>query len=183
MYRGVDLLCDDHSVSFVTFYAILTVTLCHSLQPETLRSVVEKGRDQIPLLYRPIIPIIGRQVSQGRITGATTKVSRNPFGLFLNPDILALLALNAIVNAIFYGINTSISVLFSTAYPFLNQTRIGLCYLAIGGGMIAGGSATGRFLDWEYQRFRRRAEARINALELTTADITKEEFFPLEQVR
>jgi len=49
--------------------------------------------------------------------------------------------------------------------------------------MIAGSSIIGRVLDWEYQTFRRRAETRITALELTSADITKEEFFPLEQAR
>jgi predicted MFS family arabinose efflux permease len=103
--------------------------------------------------------------------------------LFLHPDILLLLALNAIVNAVFYGINTSISTLFSAAYPFLNETKIGLCYLAIGGGLAIGSSVIGRVLDWEYQTFRRKAESRITALGLTTADITKENTFPLEQVR
>jgi len=94
-----------------------------------------------------------------------------------------LLAINAIVNSAYYCIAATISSLFSTAYPFLNETKIGFCYLAIGGGMIAGSSIIGRVLDWEYQTFRRRAETRITALELTSADITKEEFFPLEQAR
>ena len=161
------------------------MTVCRSLQPETLKSIVEEGRDRIPIIYQPIIPIIGRRASQGPTVAreVTAKVYRNPFRLFLQPDILLLLALNAIVNAVYYGINTSISTLFSAAYPFLNETEIGLCYLAIGGGMIMATSIMGRVLDWEYQTFRKRAETRITALDLTTADITKEEFFPLEQVR
>ncbi|KAF8807811.1 MFS general substrate transporter [Phlegmacium glaucopus] len=168
-------LCITASISFVTIIL---------LQPETLKRIVEEGRDQIPIIYRPVIPIIGRrQVSQGPTPGPTAKVSRNPFRLFLNPDILVLLALNAIVNAVYYSIVASISSLFSTAYPFLSETKIGLCYLAIGGGMMAGSSIMGRVLDWEYQTFRRRAESRIAALGLTTADITMEEFFPLEQAR
>ena len=161
------------------------MTVCYSFQPETLKSVIEQGRDRIPILYQPVIPIIGRQVSQGPTVSqeVTATVFRNPFRLFLQPDILLLLALNGIIFAVFYGINASTSSLFSEAYPFLNETKIGLCYLAIGGGMIMATSIMGRVLDWEYQTFRKRAEIRISALGLTPADIMKEDFFPLEQVR
>ena len=162
-----------------------TVTVCRSLQPETLKSIVEEGRNRISILYHPVIPIIGRQIFQEPTAAreVTAKVFRNPFRLFLQPDILLLLALNAIVFAILYGINASTSSLFSAAYPFLNETKIGLCYLALGGGMMLATPIMGRVLDWEYQMFRKRAETRITALELTIVDITKEEFFPLEQVR
>ena len=160
------------------------MTVCRSLQPETLKSVVEEGRNQISILYQPVIPIIGRQVSHRPTvaSGVKAKAFRNPIRLFLQPDILLLLALNAIVFAIFIGINASISSLFSAAYPFLNETKIGLCYLAIGGGMIISTPIMGRVLDWEYQTFRKRAEKRIT-VDLTTTDITKEDFFSLEQVR
>ena len=146
--------------------------------------MVDEGRDRIPILYQPVIPIIGRQVSEGPTVAreVTAKVSRNPFRLFLQPDILLLLALSAIISAVFYLINTSISSLFSSAYPFLTETKIGLCYLAIGVGMIIASSVMGRLLDWEYETFRKRAETRIATLGLATADITKENFFPLEQV-
>jgi hypothetical protein len=162
------------------------VKVCLRLQPETLKSVVEKGRDQILILYRPVIPIIGRrQVAQGPPSSrvATVKISRNPFGLFLHPDILLLLAINAFSTAVFYTTNASISVLFSAAYPFLNETKIGLCFIAIGGGTAVGSIVIGPLLDWEYRTFKKRAETRITALELTTDDITKENDFPLEQVR
>ena len=186
MYRSVNLFRDDHSVSSrIILSCINCDRVCCSLQPETLKSVVEKGRDRIPILYQPVIPIIGRRVSRGPTAAqeVTAKVSRNPFRLFLQPDILLILALSAIVNAVYFGINTSISSLFSKAYPFLNETKIGLCYLAIGGGMFTASSIMGRVLDWEYQTFRKRAEIRISALGLTPADIMKEDFFPLEQVR
>ena len=161
------------------------MTVCRSLQPETLKSIVEDGRIRIPILYRPVMPIIGRQVSQGPYVAreVTAKVFQNPFRLYLQPDILLLLALNAIVFAVLYGINASTSSLFLAAYPFLDETKIGLCYLAVGGGMAMASSIMGRVLDWEYQTFRKRAETRITALGLTTADIMKEGFFPLEQVR
>ena len=186
MYRIVDLFRDNYSVSSTILYLILTLTVCRSLQPETLKSLVEEGRDRIPILYQPVIPIIGRQVSEGpTVTREVTaaKVSRNPFRLFLQPDILLLLALSAIISSVFYLINTSISSLFLSAYPFLNETKVGLCYLAIGLGMILASSVMGRLLDWEYETFRKRAETRVAALGLATADITKENYFPLEQVR
>ena len=159
------------------------MTVCFSFQPETLKSV--EGRDRIPFLYQPVIPIIGRRVSQGPTAarGKTAKVFRNPFRLFLQPDILLLMAVNAVVFAVFHGINASASSLFSVAYPFLDETKIGLCYLAFGGGMAMASLIMGRVLDWEYQTFRRQAEKRITALGLATADITKEVSFPLEQVR
>ena len=161
------------------------MTVCRSLQPETLKSVVEERRIRIPILYQPVIPIIGRQISKGPTIAreVTVKVFRNPFRSYLQPDILLLLTLNAIVFSIFYSINASISSLFSVAYPFLDETKIGLCYLSVGGGMAMASSIMGRALDFEYQTFRKRAETRITALGLTTADITKEDFFPLEQVR
>ena len=112
----------------------------------------------------------------------TTKVLRNPFRLFLQPDILLLLAINAIASALFYGLNTTTSSLFLAAHPFLDEGKIGLCYLAIGGGMILASFVIGRVLDWEYQTFRKKAEMHITALG-SIADVTKEEFFPLEQVR
>jgi predicted MFS family arabinose efflux permease len=111
------------------------------------------------------------------------KVFRNPFRLFLQPDLLLLLALISIVFAIFYSIIASISSLFLVAYPFLTETEIGLFYLAISGGMAMASLIIGRVLDWEYQTFRKRAETHIAVLGLTSADITKEEFFPLEQVK
>ena len=48
--------------------------------------------------------------------------------------------------------------------------------------MVIATPIMGRVLDWEYQTFRKRAERRIT-VELTTADITNEDFFSLEQVR
>ena len=161
------------------------MTVCGSLLPETLKTVVEEGRNRTPILYQPIMPIIGRQFHRGPTVAreVTTKVFRNPFRFILEPDILPLLALISVVFATFYGINAPTSSLFSAAYPFLNETEIGLCYLAIGGGMAMASTIMGRLFDFEYQTFRKRAETRITALGLTTADITKEDFFPLEQVR
>ena len=185
MYRSVDLFLDNYPVSPGCFYPILSVTVCRSLQPETLKSIVEEGRDRIPILYQPIIPIIGRQFHRGPTVAreVTAKVFQNPFRFFLEPQILPLLVLISMFYAILYGLNAPTSSLFSAAYPFLNETEIGFCYLPIGVGMVMASSIMGRLYDFEYQTFRKRAEARITALGLTTTDITKEDSFPLEKVR
>ena len=156
------------------------MTVCRSIQPETLESVIDKN----PILYRPVIPIIGRKVSQDPTVAreVTTKIFRNPFKLFLQLDIVLLLAINAIAIGVFYGINTSTSSLFLEAYPFLDESKVGLCYLAIGGGMIMASFIMGRVLDWEYETFRKKAEMRITSLESASADATKD-LFPLEKVR
>ena len=65
----------------------------------------------------------------------------------------------------------------------LNETKIGLCYLAIGGGTIMATSIMGRVLDWEYQTFRKRAETRITEQEFTAADTTSEDSSLLNKLR
>ena len=82
----------------------------------------------------------------------------------------------------YYAVTATISTLFIQTYPSLNETTIGLCYLAIGGGMIVGSSITGRVLDMEYQRFKARAQARIQG-DPAAVNLNQEEGFPLEKVR
>ena len=95
----------------------------------------------------------------------------------MNADILVLLMLNAIVCAIYYGFIASLSTLFTTAYPFLNSTTIGLCFLGGGGGMSIGSWGNGRYLDWEY----RRVSKKVEMLEKSGLDDLVN--FPFEQVR
>jgi predicted MFS family arabinose efflux permease len=95
----------------------------------------------------------------------------------MNADIIVLLVLNAIVCAIYYGFIASLSTLFTAAYPFLNSTKIGLCYLGIGGGMTIGSWANGRYLDWEFRRLSERAQL---LEEKGSEDLDS---FPFEKVR
>lgn len=151
-------------------------------QPETLQSITDRGRANIYLIYQPVIPIIGRNAPPKPPNARTpAKVPRNPFALFLNPDVDVLLYISAIACAVYYGVTATISTLFVQTYPFLNETTIGLCYLAIGGGMIVGSSFTGRILDGEYQRFKRKALELVD--DESAVNLNKEDSFPLEEVR
>ncbi|EGO05326.1 hypothetical protein SERLA73DRAFT_157893 [Serpula lacrymans var. lacrymans S7.3] len=170
-------LCISTAVCLAFMIAIL---------PETLRRLVGDGSVVPSRIYRPLIPIVGR----GRINYSAGRPSpqplTNPLRIFTYPDVAALLFFNGVIYAVFYGITTSISSLFVQAYPFLTETDVGLCFLAIGGGMMFGSIFMGRFLDRDYKSMKnqmiRKAEAdpehRINP-----EDVTMDEHFPIEMAR
>lgn len=151
--------------------------LC-SFLPETLRVIVGDGSTPAPWFYRPVIPIIGRNNKAfGSTRQEALKKFKNPFRLLLQLDILNLLWVNALVCAVFYGVLASISTLFTEAYPFLNETKIGLCFLGIGFGMVLGSSTTGKFLDWQYARFKKNS-----LLEMPRGNPAANAEFPIEKV-
>ncbi len=156
------------------------------IQPETLRSIAESEKGSTFLVYRPVIPIIGKKDAPELITATNAApkpaVRRNPFLLFLNPDVSLMLAINGLMFTVYYGMLVPLSSLFVTAYPFLNQTTVGACFLSVGGGTVIGSWSSGRILDSEYQRFRRKVE-KEHAGSREGIDVNKEENFPLENVR
>ncbi|KAI0319770.1 MFS general substrate transporter [Amylostereum chailletii] len=155
--------------------------------PETLRAIVGDGSYKPAPLYRPLIPIIGR----GRTIETTgekppKKPFVNPLRILLYPDIIVLLVFNGIVYAVFYGVLTTISTLFTVTYPELNQTDIGLCFLGIGGGMMTGTIFSGKLLDWDYQRVKAsaiRREQSDGEKDLRAGDGSKDDSFPIEVAR
>ncbi|KAJ6456489.1 MFS general substrate transporter [Mycena sanguinolenta] len=127
--------------------------------PETLRSLVGNGSIPPPTISRPLIPLFGRG-TRARTTGTapparTRKPFQNPLRLLFNLDILILLSFNGLICAVFYGVNTSIATVLHETYPALSETGLGLCYIAIGGGMLLGSVISGKLLDWDYQRVKR----------------------------
>ncbi|KAJ7466887.1 MFS general substrate transporter [Mycena latifolia] len=144
------------------------------LLPETLRSMVGNGSVPPPALSRPIIPIIGRTLRTSPRAPLPRKPFQNPLRLLLNPDILILLGFNGLICAVFYGVNASISTIFHAAYPSLNQTQLGLCFIAIGGGMLLGSVMSGKILDWDYQRVK---------LSILSEKPAQDDSFPIEKAR
>lgn len=145
----------------------------------------------IPKIYTPIVPILGRL---GRKFPTDVELPprrgfQNPFTLYLLPDVDVLLAISAIAFAILYAITTTLSTLFKESYPQLNETDLGLCYLAIGGGMLIATFINGPLLDRDYRQTRDKMVANLKALEaekgiiMQPEDVTKEENFPIELVR
>ncbi|TDL28024.1 MFS general substrate transporter [Rickenella mellea] len=148
--------------------------------PETLRSIVGDGSVTPPKWYMPLLPVIGRRqrIASSQSTPPKKPVP-NPFRLLANVDVIILFTLNAVVNAVFYAIAATLSSIFEKEYTFLSQTDIGLCYLAMGGGMAIGSPVTGRLLDLNYRTIKKQMEAKDNADPVTVND----EAFPIEYAR
>ncbi|OCH86051.1 MFS general substrate transporter [Obba rivulosa] len=171
-------LCISSALCFVLILALL---------PETLRALVGDGSIPPPPLYKPLIPVLGRnRVNVDPMAKAPRRNFKNPLLLFLYPDVVLLLLYNAVLYSVFYGVTASISTLFQTVYPSLNEIEIGLCFLSIGGGMLIGGVVTGKLLDWDYRRFKYRMTKRTASgddAEKCQENFTKDESFPLERAR
>ncbi|RPD67367.1 MFS general substrate transporter [Lentinus tigrinus ALCF2SS1-7] len=157
------------------------------LLPETLRALVGDGSVPPPKSYRPLIPVIGRaQQEPDYSSRGNRRGFANPLLLFLYPDVTILLLFNALIYAEFYAVTATISTLFQPTYPFLNETQTGLCFLAIGGGMMVGGIVNGELLDSEYQRVKRKAIRKLEQdpeSKVKLEDVTKEANFPIEVAR
>ena len=156
--------------------------------PETLRSLVGDGSIVPPPIYRPLLPIIGRNrvgTSDPSERPPRAKFT-NPFRILFYPDVFILLSFNAVQNSLFYAMTASISTLFAETYPYLSETSIGLCFLAVGGGMLFGSWINGKVLDAEYQRIKRKLERRANEdpeYDVRPEDVTKDVNFPIEYAR
>lgn len=84
------------------------------------------------------------------------QASINPFPILLLPDVLIVLIFTGVIYAVNYTVSGTISSSFAAAYPWLSETVLGLVYLPTGAGMIIGGSFTGKLLDWDYTRIKRK---------------------------
>ncbi|KAI0330910.1 MFS general substrate transporter [Cubamyces sp. BRFM 1775] len=155
--------------------------------PETLRALVGNGSIPPPKSYMPLVPVLGRTFKDvDESDRPPRRAFANPFILFTYLDVSLLLFLNGLIYAVFYGVTATISTLFQPTYPYLTETDIGLCFLAIGGGMSIGGVVTGKIFDREYQRVKRRLLRQIEADPesiIRPEDVTKEEHFPIEYAR
>ncbi|GJE99620.1 MFS general substrate transporter [Phanerochaete sordida] len=175
---------------FLCIGSTLCLLVMLLILPETLRAIVGDGSIVPPAIYRPLLPIIGRN----RLGKTDEAVERPPKAKFQNPfrilfywDVLILLLFNGVQNSLFYAMGASTSTLFAAAYPHLSETSIGLCFLALGGGMLAGSWVNGKVLDAEYRRVRRTLERAAAAdperAGMRPEDAVREEDFPIEYAR
>ena len=93
---------------------------------------------------------------------------------------------NAILYSIFYAFIATLSTLFKSTYPHLNETEVSLCYLAPGFAIVVGAYIHGKILDRDYRVFKEQLIQEREALTRMSEcpeDITSEENFPVEKVR
>lgn len=184
------VLADKLGWRSIFWFLCIMSAACFALMfiflPETLRRLVGDGSVIPSPFYRPLVPLVGK----GRVDHDAQKPPKpplnNPLRLFFYLDVLNLLVFNAILYAVFYSVNTTISTIFATKYSFLNEIDIGLCFLAIGGGMTISTVLSGKMLDADFQRIKTRLVKKAeedSEKYIRPEDVTREENFPVERAR
>jgi hypothetical protein len=155
--------------------------------PETLRAIVGDGSISAGWIYTHPIPIIDRHRG---IEGPNERPPREPFKnpllMFTYPEVLVLVLFNGTLYAVMYGVTASLSVIFEKVYPFLSQTDIGLCFLAMGGGFLFGSLFSGRFMDSHYRKIRDelvRQSRTDSEKHVDPKAIEEDPSFPIEKAR
>ncbi|KAF8481814.1 MFS general substrate transporter [Russula ochroleuca] len=155
--------------------------------PETLRSIVGDGSISPGWIYTHPISIVDRHRNvEGSNELPPRKPFKNPLLIFLYPEVFVLLLFNGTIYAVMYGVTASLSVIFENVYPYLNQTDIGLCFLAMGGGLLVGSVFSGRFMDAYYRKIRDdliRQTRTDSEKDIDPRAIEKDPSFPIEKAR
>jgi hypothetical protein len=154
--------------------------------PETLRAIVGDGSIPAGWIYMPPIPIIGKyRIMSENKERPPRKEFTNPLYMFTYPDVFILLVFNGTYYAVMYGVTASLATIFSRVYPYLNQTDLGLCFLAMGGGMFAGTVFSGKLMDSHYRKVRDdlMRQARIDPEDVNHKALAEDGSFPIEKAR
>jgi hypothetical protein len=123
--------------------------------PETLHTIVGDGSIRAGWIYTPPISVVGKHHSMGESNEPPRrKPFTNPLLMFAYPDVFVLLIFNGTYYAVMYGVTASLSVVFEDVYPYLTEADVGLCFLAIGGGMLIGTWLSGKLTDSYYRKIR-----------------------------
>lgn len=135
--------------------SIVTVFL---FVPETLRSIVGNGSG-----YANPTPFQWLARRRGKFDEEKFAAIREacsprrklnflaPFIYLLEPDVFISLWFVGIVYSVIYCFMTSTTKQFSIHYPFLSELEIGVCFLAMGVGIILGSFSQGKLLDRRYK--------------------------------
>ncbi|TDZ25578.1 Itaconate transport protein [Colletotrichum orbiculare MAFF 240422] len=152
---------------FLIIMAVCCLLFILLFLPETLRNLVGNGSITLGGIYTPFVPLVGRtrQKREPSASKPGVRPSINPFVILVYPDVAITLTFTGIVYAVNNTVVTTVASSFAKVYPWLSETALGLCYLPTGFGMIVGSTLTGKLLDWDYARIKRRVEASDGAIE------------------
>ncbi|KAF8481438.1 major facilitator superfamily domain-containing protein [Gautieria morchelliformis] len=154
--------------------------------PETLRVLVGNGSIPPPSWDRPLIPLLTKYNPTPTSSRPPPKKFINPLLQFTHPSVVLLLFFNGTLYACFYGVTATLSTLFAQAYPFLNDSEIGLCFLAVGVGAAMGSFSNGKMLDADFKRIQRNLDKSTPASEKGRVDLHDGKLdagFPIEYAR
>ncbi|THZ51778.1 MFS general substrate transporter [Aureobasidium pullulans] len=158
---------------FLAIYAITFLVVLVAFLPETLRSLVSNGSVMPPKYAVSLVSVFLRKRGVKPADGSmTSRKSINVLG-----SIVILVERRAITSIIFVGVYymvwqmlvTALSSIFQETYN-MSDLQVGLVYLANGVGCILGTLTTGKLLDADYRRWKKRfAQSHMG--------------FPIERVR
>jgi MFS family permease len=167
---------------FLTIYAGAVLTLLVVVLPETLRAMVGNGSVPAKGISNSLLAYIQqRRHPQIEEPALQRSISTSSVGKQLSVDVLGPLKIICSIEVTFVIIFLALyytvwqmtvavmSTLFSTTYG-LSEIHIGLTYIANGVACITGTLTTGKFLDYNYERFKESYDGLA-------------EDFPLERVR
>ncbi|TEA21034.1 Itaconate transport protein [Colletotrichum sidae] len=152
---------------FLVVMAVCCLLFILLFLPETLRNLVGNGSITLGGIYTPFVPVVGRTRQKRKPSASKPGVrpSTNPFVILVYPDVAITLTFTGIVYAVNNTVVTTVASSFAKVYPWLSETALGLCYLPTGFGMIVGSTLTGKLLDWDYARFKRRVDSSDGPIE------------------
>lgn len=182
---------------FLTIYSGAFLLLLVLLLPETLRSVVANGGRtpssrvaRYPLfVYQKVTKVRWNPEADPPQPAAVKHVDvTGPFRILISKHAAPIIVFLAIHYAVWQMSITAMSYLFEQGYG-LNETQIGLTFIANGAGSMIGTVVTGRILDIDYRRVKAKHEARSAQSDVEIGDglprptANPEDHFPLERAR
>jgi MFS family permease len=120
--------------------------------PETLRALVGNGSIPPSKHHKALVPWIKLPIDPTKSPTKHHPHVPNPLRLLTHPTVILVLFINGLFNAIFFTLAVTISTEFQGKYPFLDQTKLGLCFLPVGLGFGFGSVVTGKLVDKDYVR-------------------------------
>ncbi|KAK0439795.1 major facilitator superfamily domain-containing protein [Armillaria borealis] len=171
---------------FLTIFSSVSLLIILAFLPETLPCIVGNGSIRPSFIYQALIPVVGKdRIAENPqlVYKPPPKPFRNPFLLFLNPDVLVATLFTSVIFSMQYSISGTLSNAYTSQYPFLNSANIGLCYLPNGLGLAGGTIINGKLLDAEYRRSRARAIREAAEKGISEEDAVSRANFPIERAR
>ncbi|KAI5480593.1 hypothetical protein MNV49_000289 [Pseudohyphozyma bogoriensis] len=181
---------------FLSIYSGIVLILIVVFLPETLRAIVGNGSIPAQGVNRTVLSIFRtRNRPPPEDTMTTPALPRktwkdvNPVSslkLFREKDAIMVLTFNAFNYTFFYCVNTSASAVLKRTYG-LSSVKLGLCFLAFGGGCVTAALLNTRRLDADYQHVKRKLIRQRLAdggvPEEEKEDVNDLSGFPIEEAR
>ncbi|KAI8632499.1 MFS general substrate transporter [Xylariaceae sp. FL1651] len=183
---------------FLTIYSGTFLVLLIILLPETLRSVVANGSAKpssliakYPLnFYQKTTKVKFNPQTEPILTAKKSRIDFiGPFRILFSKQAAPIVIFLGLYYAVWQMTITAMSTLFESHYG-LDETQIGLTFIANGAGSIIGTLITGKILDADYRRVKAKYESRMpdNGPETESEHLSQpphhdNAIFPLEKAR